>query len=877
MKTASAGSILAMLSSAARHLKPAEGSAQEDALHKADEIKHQLGRQYSIKPYLTGSLALGLNLPGKYDYDYGVNVRSLDKYHKLLNKFEKSEVFKPSPYNKPNTGMNIFQGEVAGVPVDLALLYGDPGKQRREATARIKSELQADNETRLDLLRRKAAIKDLLPHVPFIGEKLVKRMKKKLDEEIGMPRFGRYQLSDESPKVAYVLTDKQLQRLGRSNVFGHRTDNLEPLIQTGKLLSAAQAAKKGLLKTVELPGDNRGQRVEVGTLKVPMKFRSEVFMTKGILPSDAGYGQYGVLFEKQKATPSPYINTVPNEHTHEGNWRSRLTYVVPDTEYAGWQERHPESPIIQESRIPKDKILSETAGFLEIAGRVLMGPRLTQKRELVKLNESKIASSQKCLSKPTESKKIARARWQEEGAFGAAEMSRPQLQAKRNEMWMPSAQGGLNPEQLARHQQLAAKQTKTLMRQSGGVEHPELGVLQSYAQPGVDPKAHLGTGGSRNPVFDRAVVEHELAETAHMKPGALSGRGLDWAPKARGEADQIHQGGGHAGVTPNIAQASVLSQEPTVAAFNSNLRGTSDAKNQAIEAKMRQFGHRPDSPMPLWGQQHQRMMEWGIHQNPTVRQDFKVSPEQINTEAHLRNAPKEFNRARQVNIREGAAKMLGDVHSNRLVAVASGPSFSPIGRTLSTHMPGTSIGERVMSGLGRLGGLLKRAEAAKPTGFYQGKPTEVDSVKFKTNFQGIPIHVDRPKGFIMQGVDKQGKEWARQYKCDYGFIPRTMGGDKEELDVFIGPDPKAPEAYWCTQSKDDGSFDEFKVILGVHSKAEAVKLYGEHIPKNKLRGVVSMRVEMLKAMLGKEPKEKLDETTKVAMLDELLWLAAHQF
>jgi hypothetical protein len=36
-------------------------------LQKAEEIKKELQRKYNITPFLTGSLRLGTNLPGKYD------------------------------------------------------------------------------------------------------------------------------------------------------------------------------------------------------------------------------------------------------------------------------------------------------------------------------------------------------------------------------------------------------------------------------------------------------------------------------------------------------------------------------------------------------------------------------------------------------------------------------------------------------------------------------------------------------------------------------------------------------------------------------------------------------------------------------------------
>jgi Inorganic Pyrophosphatase len=96
---------------------------------------------------------------------------------------------------------------------------------------------------------------------------------------------------------------------------------------------------------------------------------------------------------------------------------------------------------------------------------------------------------------------------------------------------------------------------------------------------------------------------------------------------------------------------------------------------------------------------------------------------------------------------------------------------------------------------------------------YKGKPCSSDSVKKRVDYQGIGICIDRPKGSVMSGTDEKGEPWSRTYEYDYGFIPKTLGGDDDGLDVFVGPDPKAEDAFWAIQTKPDGSFDEYKCIL----------------------------------------------------------------
>jgi hypothetical protein len=136
----------------------------------------------------------------------------------------------------------------------------------------------------------------------------------------------------------------------------------------------------------------------------------------------------------------------------------------------------------------------------------------------------------------------------------------------------------------------------------------------------------------------------------------------------------------------------------------------------------------------------------------------------------------------------------------------------------------------------------------------------------KIAFQGIPIHVDRPKGYIQTGTDAAGNEWKREYKTDYGFIPRTKGGDGEGLDVFVGPNGNSPFAYWVTQHDGEGNFDEYKVFLGYDSQAEAKKAYEDHIPKKFFGKMTEGTIHQIKALLNQEPKETMSKAVR-EMLD----------
>lgn len=136
-----------------------------------------------------------------------------------------------------------------------------------------------------------------------------------------------------------------------------------------------------------------------------------------------------------------------------------------------------------------------------------------------------------------------------------------------------------------------------------------------------------------------------------------------------------------------------------------------------------------------------------------------------------------------------------------------------------------------------------------------------------THFAGLRVRIDRPKGFVQKGKDKEGKPWERVYKVDYGFLPGTQGGDGDGLDVFLGPDEKADPAYLVYQKKDDGSFDEFKLMLGFKDGSSARACYVDHIPSKFLGKMEPLSLNVVRALTG----QPLDEEAivKKAFFQEL--------
>ncbi len=131
------------------------------------------------------------------------------------------------------------------------------------------------------------------------------------------------------------------------------------------------------------------------------------------------------------------------------------------------------------------------------------------------------------------------------------------------------------------------------------------------------------------------------------------------------------------------------------------------------------------------------------------------------------------------------------------------------------------------------------------------KPAKIAKV---VEVSGIQVAIDRPKGFVQELLDDAGNVVAtRTYLVDYGFIRKTDGGDGEELDVFVGPNPRAERAYLIKQLKKDGTFDELKVMLGFDSDVDALACYCAHIPQERFGDMIDIPVGFIRALLGIDP------------------------
>lgn len=144
-------------------------------------------------------------------------------------------------------------------------------------------------------------------------------------------------------------------------------------------------------------------------------------------------------------------------------------------------------------------------------------------------------------------------------------------------------------------------------------------------------------------------------------------------------------------------------------------------------------------------------------------------------------------------------------------------------------------------------------EASAPATKDETAPAPADELPPRlVDFGGLPVLVDRPKGFVQHKFDDAGQLlWSRTYVNDYGYLAGTNGGDGEGLDVFLGPDPAAPIAFWAVQNTGDPfDFDEYKVLLGFADESAARVCYLAHIPEKYLTSLTPIPVDRIKALLG---------------------------
>lgn len=146
------------------------------------------------------------------------------------------------------------------------------------------------------------------------------------------------------------------------------------------------------------------------------------------------------------------------------------------------------------------------------------------------------------------------------------------------------------------------------------------------------------------------------------------------------------------------------------------------------------------------------------------------------------------------------------VPSPNLVSSESKDSESPAN--------GQTIGEKIAEEEAKVE--TSPSDAQKEAGNYK---------KGHVNIDGYDITIENPKGSVRSGIDAEGQPWSVTMNNTYGYIRGTEGVDGDHIDVFLSDDPTQGDVYVIDQVKEDGSFDEHKVMYGFKSALAAKRAY----------------------------------------------------
>lgn len=98
--------------------------------------------------------------------------------------------------------------------------------------------------------------------------------------------------------------------------------------------------------------------------------------------------------------------------------------------------------------------------------------------------------------------------------------------------------------------------------------------------------------------------------------------------------------------------------------------------------------------------------------------------------------------------------------------------------------------------------------------------------KRHVTWNGLPITIETEAGMARKGVGPTGEPWSVTLTSPYGYVKGTKGRDGEHVDVYLGPDPQAPQVYIVDQiDPQTGAFDEHKALIGYPDEASARAAY----------------------------------------------------
>lgn len=150
------------------------------------------------------------------------------------------------------------------------------------------------------------------------------------------------------------------------------------------------------------------------------------------------------------------------------------------------------------------------------------------------------------------------------------------------------------------------------------------------------------------------------------------------------------------------------------------------------------------------------------------------------------------------------------------------------------------------------------------------------------DFQGIPIAIENKAGTVRKWKTPEGDEGQTRMEFAYGFAKRTTGDDGDDIDVYVGLDPRSQRVFVVNQlDPSTGRHDEVKAFLGFRNEQDAKLAYLAHVNKPSMfGGMLSMDIDAFKRYLGTTkpmPGHTLGETRltipiqKAQLKDRIVW------
>jgi hypothetical protein len=112
---------------------------------------------------------------------------------------------------------------------------------------------------------------------------------------------------------------------------------------------------------------------------------------------------------------------------------------------------------------------------------------------------------------------------------------------------------------------------------------------------------------------------------------------------------------------------------------------------------------------------------------------------------------------------------------------------------------------------------------------------------------GLTIIIENPQYSM-----REGWGWMSAAPADYGYIAGTVGADGDEVDCYVGPNPRSQNVFIVDQNRRGGAeFDEHKVMLNYDSAADAKRDYldGHTEGADIFRSLTPVSLRMLKLWL----------------------------